>query len=633
MKLKDEMRILVAGGCLFGTALHAFSAEKSYVPPAPRLQVDIGEGSPDLQWWRDAQATKEERIGWWRDARFGMFIHWGAYSNIGSEWKGKFYPGYGEHIQRMAKIPCADYRREVVGSFNPEQFDADAWVRAAHAAGMRYLIITAKHHDGFAMYDSKASDYNIVDAAPYGKDPMKALKAACVKYGLKFGFYYSHAFDWGEENGAGNDWEYDNPGGDKHLFGGSNWYNEHPEMVPRYRKYVDEKAIPQVLELIENYDPDIMWFDTPHKLPPEEDLRILKAVWDANPGIVVNSRVVPSYENSPGPFGDYKSTGDRAVDFPTREGDWEAIPTTNESYGYSTRDFSHKTPGYLVRVLVKAAARGGNMLMNIGPRGDGTIDTVDLNILAGIGDWMDVNSESIHGTVRTTLPVQAWGESTRKGNLLYLHVFDWPQDGQLEVGGLVSKVKKAWLLSDPKQDALTMQCIDGKTVRVDVPRSAPDATDSVVVLDVDDAEQVSEQRLLSSKQPNMLRAFDAAAVGDGFKYGNGKALDNGVSEWKSESQKLTWPVYLLEGGTYAVEAEYSLKESAPVNSYCVQVGESKLTAVTKGAGTHRDVIFVKHELGRIEIPKGSTVIEIFPEGTPKEDLMKLRALHLTPIKD
>ncbi|MCH6259055.1 alpha-L-fucosidase [Puniceicoccaceae bacterium K14] len=625
------IRTMILLGCLAGATIGALSKAKPHVPAMPRLQVDIGEGSPDLQWWRDAQAIKEERMDWWREARFGCFIHWNASSVLGSEWNGKAYSGYAEHIQRMAKIPCDVYRREAAGNFDPENFDADEWVRAAREAGMRYLIITAKHHDGFAMYDSKVSDNNIVDASPFGKDPMKALKAACDKHNLKFGFYYSHAFDWGEPNGVGNDWEYDNPGGDKHLHGGGNWFDVHPEMVPRFRTYVDEKAIPQVQELIRNYDPDIMWFDTPHKLPPEENLRILQAVRTAKPSIVVNSRIVQDYENSPGPFGDYKSTGDRAVDFRAEEGDWETIPTTNESYGYSKHDLSHKTPDYLVQVLVKAAARGGNMLLNVGPRGDGMIDSIDLGILAGIGKWMDVNEASIRGTVRTTLPVQPWGESTRKGNLLYLHVFDWPSDGQLEVGGFEGAIEKAWLLSDSKKAALKHRRIDGKTVQVDVARSAQAAENSVVVLEVDDAENTSSERLLSAKQSNALRAFDAVAMGGEFRYGNGKALYNGVGGWKSDGQKLIWPVYLLESGTYTVEAEYSLKEGAPLNQYSVTVGEAKLTSTTKGAGAHRNIIYVKHKLGRIEILKGSNMIEISPEGKPDEDLMTLRALHLTPI--
>ena len=262
----------------------------------------------------------------------------------------------------MAKIPCEEYRREVAGKFNPTKFDADQWARLIHQAGMRYVIITAKHHDGFAVYDSNVSDFSIVKMSPYGRDPMVDLKAACDKYGLKFGFYYSHAFDWGEPNGPGNDWDYQNPGGDRHLHGGRNWYDKHPEMTPRIRKYIDGKSLPQVLELIAKYDPDIFWFDTPHKLPPEENLRILKAVRTAKPSIVINSRIVQGYDGWPGHFGDYASTGDRAVDFRKRDGDWETIPTTNESYGYNKSDHSHKTPEFLVRVMVKAAARGLSLI-------------------------------------------------------------------------------------------------------------------------------------------------------------------------------------------------------------------------------------------------------------------------------
>jgi alpha-L-fucosidase len=164
-------------------------------------------------------AERDARLGWWREARFGMFVHWGVYSSLSGTWNGRAYGGYGEHIQRMAKIPIPVYRKEVAGKFNPVDFNADEWIRLAKEAGMGYFIITAKHHDGFAMYDSRVSDYNIVQATPFARDPMKELRVACKKYGLKFGFYYSHAFDWGEANGPGNDWDYENPGGDRLLHG------------------------------------------------------------------------------------------------------------------------------------------------------------------------------------------------------------------------------------------------------------------------------------------------------------------------------------------------------------------------------------------------------------------------------
>ena len=598
---------------------------KPIIPPKPRLQMDIAEGSPDLQWSRDAKETREQRLGWWREARLGCFIHWNDASLLGGQWKGKTYEGYGEHIQRKAKIPCEEYRKEVAGKFNPTKFDADRWARLIQKAGMRYVIITAKHHDGFAVYDSDVSDFSIVKMSPYGRDPMVELKAACEKYGLKFGFYYSHAFDWGEPNGPGNDWDYQNPGGDKHLHGGRNWFDVHPEMTPRIRKYVDGKSLPQVLELITKYDPDIFWFDTPHKLPPEENLRILKAVRAAKPSIVVNSRVVQGYDGWPGHFGDYASTGDRAVDFRSRDGDWETIPTTNESYGYSKSDHSHKTPEFLVRVMVKAAARGGNMLLNIGPKGDGEIDAPDVEILSALGEWMDVNENSIRGTARTTLPVQAWGESTRKQNTFYLQVFDWPSDGTLELGGFLGTVHKAWLLSDKTQTALNHKRTDKMSVQFQVSAEAPDLASSVIVVEVDDAENVDSNRPISTSTDNMLRAFDGIAVGGRFRYGDGKALRNGASAWTRDGQAMTWPVYLAEPGKFKVVAEY--KPNKHSNKFIVEAGTEKISVTAKSGGKD----YIKHDLGTVNLASGTQMIKVQADGVPKGDLMELRALHLNPM--
>ena len=600
---------------------------KPIIPPEPRLQMDIAAGSPDLQWERDAKATRDQRLGWWREAKFGCFIHWNDASLLGSEWKGKHYGGYAEHIQRMAKIPCEEYRREVAGKFNPTKFDADQWVQLIKKAGMRYVIITAKHHDGFAVYDSDVSDFSIVKMSPYGRDPMADLKSACDKHGLKFGFYYSHAFDWGEPNGPGNDWDYQNPGGDRHLHGGRNWYDAHPEMVPRIRKYVDGKSLPQVLELIKKFDPDIFWFDTPHKLPPEENLRILKAVRAAKPSLVVNSRIVQGYDGWPGHFGDYASTGDRAVDFRSRDGDWETIPTTNESYGYSKSDHSHKTPEFLVRVMAKAAARGGNMLLNIGPKGDGEIDAPDVEILTGIGKWMDVNEVSIRGTDRTTLPVQAWGESTRKKNTFYLHVFNWPSDGTLELGGFLGTINKAWLLSDKNQTPLSHERTDEMTVQFRVSNDAPDLASSVIVVEVDDAENVDSNRPISITTDNMLRAFDGIAVGGRFRYGDGKASRNGASAWTRDGQAMTWPVYLSEPGKFKVIVEY--KPSKQSNKFIVEAGKEKISATAKSVGKRSR--YITHDLGTISLSAGPQVIKIQADGVPEGDLMELRALHLNPL--
>lgn len=643
MRMKNQLKsssipviyivlLLVFGGCNGTNKADKQIGHEAIFPPEPRLQMDIAAGSPDLQWWTDSKLTRDERLEDWRDARFGCFIHWGASSILGSNWKGKAYGGYGEHIQRMAKIPCEEYRREVAGNFNPTEFDADEWARVIKAAGMRYVIITAKHHDGFAMFDSDASDYNILDATPFGRDPMAELKAACDKNGLKFGFYYSHAFDWGEPNGSGNDWDYENPGGDKHLFASKStkWFDVHPEIAPRIRQYVDEKSIPQVVELVTKYDPDFLWFDTPHKLPPEENIRILKAARTAKPSIVINSRGVSGYDGMPDHFGDYESTGDRAVDFPTKAGDWEAIPTTNESYGYNATDDSHKTPEFLVRVLVKAVARGGNMLLNIGPKGDGVIDAIDVSILKGIGQWMDVNEESIRGANRTTLPVQAWGESTRKENMFYLQVFDWPSDGVLELGGFLGHVTKAWLLSDKSKTAISYERTDKMTVQFEVPTDAPDVASSVIVVEVDDAENVDAHRLISANQNNMLRAFDGIAEGGEFKYGNGKITNNGVSSWKNSEQSMTWPVYLNAAAKYNVVAEYKAYKQA--NEFTVEFGNSTLSGTAQtDLSKSRDGEYIMQELGVVNLAVGEQTIKMHTDSIPNGDLMELRALHLTPV--
>src|SRR5690242_3044662 len=241
-------------------------------------------------WWTASMRNHDKRMAWWREARFGCFMHWGVYSYAGGEWEGEPVKGYAEHLMRIKKIPLAVYKKEVVEKFDPVNFDADAWVRRIKAAGMRYLVITAKHHDGFAMYDSDVSGYNVVKATPWHHDPMKDLAAACRKYGLHFGFYYSQAFDWEDPDAAGNDWDYNNPGGDKHLFGGVHWFDLHPDMLERIKKYVDHKAIPQIRELIRKYHPDILWFDTPSKLPFSENLRILQEIRKIDTTVVVDGR-------------------------------------------------------------------------------------------------------------------------------------------------------------------------------------------------------------------------------------------------------------------------------------------------------------------------------------------------------
>ena len=578
-------------------------------------------------WWTESMKTHDSRIAWWRDAQFGCFIHWGVYSTSGGEWNGQPFRGYAEHLMRIKKIPRAEYVERVVSVFNPVNFDADQWAKLIKAAGMKYVIITAKHHDGFAMFPSAVTKYNIRDATPFKRDPMRELADACRRNGIRFGFYYSHAIDWEHPNGPGNDWDYPNPGGDKGLHGGTQWFDVHPELFPRIQSYVNEKAIPQILELIKNYRPDIFWFDTPSRLPLSENIRILKAVREADPNVVVNGRLARGRGYS---FGDYKNTGDRAAEIVPTEGDWETIPTTNESYGYHKHDASHKPVAHFIQLMAKAAARGGNVLMNIGPTGEGLIDARDETILRGIGAWLEINGSSIYGTERTPLPVQPWGESSRKGNKIYLHVFDWPRDGKLIVGGLKNEIANVYLLADPRKRPLRTRRFNDSDVTIRVPPTTADKADTVVVLEVQGDMNANPVRLLAGRnQPNVLRSFDGELHGTGLRFGDGKAARAYVFEWRDPKEWIGWQVRANETAEYEISVKYATGSKENVGSYAVSIGPHTLRkSIVPTANENESSTVI---LGRIKLAPGKHDISVKPIEIKGGELMRLFHVTLTPV--
>ena len=576
-------------------------------------------------WWTASMKNHDQRIAWWRDAKFGMFIHWGVYSLPGGEWKGKKVSGYAEHLMRKEKVSRAEYL-QLAHQFNPIKFNAEEWVKNAKAAGMKYMIITSKHHDGFAMYPSDISDFNIRKQTPFPRDPMAELSAACKKYGLKFGFYYSHAFDWEHPDAPGNDWEYKNPGGDLNLFGGREWYDLHPELLTKAKKYVDEKAIPQIQELIRKYHPDILWFDTPQKLPLSENIRILKAIRDIDNNVVVNGRLV-RFSNSN--FGDYKNTADRPAEFYPVTGDWEAIPTTNESYGYHKFDSSHKPVSHFIRLIASAASRGGNLLMNIGPKGDGTFDTKDVKILKGIGVWMDKNNESIYGSKASSLPLQSWGVSTLKGNKLYLHVFNWPADGKLYVGGLKSSINKIYLLADAEKQ-FTFSKPNATDLLINLPTKAIDTVNTVIVIELKNGLQTDSVRYVSTNIPvTRLLAYDATQRGKGFSFGDGKTDRYYVEGWKSKDQNLSWDFRTASPANFKLRIKYLAPAETAGGMYAVSLDENfSQQYVIDGA---KSTSVITKELGTVSLSPGIHKLNIAPLSFGKSELMKLLEVQLIPV--
>jgi len=401
-------------------------------------------------------ARQDPRLEWFRDAKFGLFIHWGLYAIPAGTWKGEEIPSIGEWIMHNARIPVAEYER-LAAQFNPTHFDAAQWVTLAREAGQKYLLITAKHHDGFCMYHSRVSPYNIVDATPFGRDPLKELADECQRQGLRFGFYYSQTQDWHHPDGDGNNWDYD-------------------ESAKDFDGYIERYVKPQVRELMTGYGPiAAVWFDTPRRISAQQSRELLDLVHELQPDCLVNGRLGNA-------LGDYAEAGDNRIPDGLVEADWETPATINDTWGYKSYDHNWKSVDDLIRKLVDIASKGGNYLLNVGPTAEGVIPAPSVERLRAMGAWLKVNGESVYATRPGPIQGLDWCRSTTSEGKVYLHVFDWPELGDIRVPDVGRPVTGAYLLADRERRSLPVQNVAGK-VYVHGPDQAPDPADSVVVVE------------------------------------------------------------------------------------------------------------------------------------------------------
>jgi alpha-L-fucosidase len=399
------------------------------------------------------EARGDPRLDWWRDAKFGLFIHWGLYAIPAGVWQGQEVPGIGEWIMQHARIPVHEYEPLAL-QFNPVHFDAAAWVSLAKAAGQKYLVITSKHHDGFCLFDSALSDYNIVDGTPFGRDPMQELAAECARQGIKFGFYYSQTQDWHHPDGDGNDWDYD-------------------ATKQNFDSYIRNYVAPHVRELLTNYGPiAVLWFDTPKGITREQSLFLLDLVHQIQPDCLVCGRLGNA-------LGDYASAGDNKIPGQAVDADWETPATINDTWGYKVNDHNWKSTTDLLRKLVDIVSKGGAYLLNVGPTAEGVIPQPSVERLLAMGEWLQANGEAIYGTRPGPIQGVDWLRTTIKPGRLYLHIFDWPAGGMLAIPGIEGR--QAYLLGDPQQRPLPLEVHDG-VLTIQGPAVAPDARDTVIVV-------------------------------------------------------------------------------------------------------------------------------------------------------
>lgn len=373
----------------------------------PLLSLTGCRESKTIDYLNESREDYEARMAWWKDARFGMFIHWGVYSVPAGIYKGKEVPGIGEWIMDRARIPVDEYE-QFARRFNPVKFDAEKWVKTAKNAGMKYIVITSKHHDGFCLWDSRVTDYDIVDFTPFGRDVLKELAEACRKEGIHLGFYYS-IMDWHHPDARG-------------------------ERFPEYR---ENYLKPQLKELLTHYgDIDILWFDGEwiDEWTEEQGKDLYNFVRNLNPDIIVNNRVgkgrkgMQGMNKGEGYTGDF-GTPEQGILDTISDFSWETCMTMNDTWGFKKNDHNWKSAETLIHNLIDIASKGGNYLLNVGPDSLGIIPPESVQRLREMGEWLKVNGEAIYGTLAYTRPAEGKNlkfTASKDGKTVYAIMTQWP---------------------------------------------------------------------------------------------------------------------------------------------------------------------------------------------------------------
>jgi alpha-L-fucosidase len=571
---------------------YATTALLLLAPLTSTLRADDGLSLP-----HDNSAQPDARLDWWRQARFGMSIHWGLYAVPAGAYDGKWIDGPGESIMNRGKIPVAAYAR-YAETFNPTNFSADEWVGIAKAAGMKYMVFTAKHHDGFGMYHSRVDGYNIYDATPFKRDPVRELAAAAARQSLKLGLYYSQAQDW------------------RHPGGGACGGHWDPAQDGDYDHYLAEKSIPQLKELLDNYNPAVLWFDTPIAMRPERTRQFLDLL-KTRPNLIFNNRLGNEVR------GDAETPEQTIPASGFIRHDWESCLTINDTGGYKSYDADFKSTKTLLRDLIDIVSKGGNCLLNVGPTADGIIPPPEAARLKEIGVWLAANGDAIYGTTHSPFGRQlAWGRCTQKPGKLYLSVFDWPRNGQLTVP-IFNQVTKAYLLAHPDR-LLTVHGGD-EGAKVTLPIKAPTPIAGVVVLEIDGPPAPIPPIIQQAADGELrLLAPDAGVHGSTLVL---EGVKPNLGMWTNPAEFPYWQAIIHRPGTFAPEINYAVPDDGSVVQ--LSAGDQAVSVPTPSTGDWHNYQTVKLPPLKIE-KSGPVTITVKATAKSRVAVMNLWTVTLTP---
>ncbi len=651
----ESLRILAAETCGVlpkkALALALLLSISAASLPAQESPASVPSGARISYATPKYDPASAETMKWWEDAKFGLFVHWGTYSPAGGMWSkdntfktwaenapGDRVPvkGYAEQIMRSAQIPISEYE-QLPSAFDWSKFNVQEFINLCFASGQHYIVITSKHHDGFAMWRSKVSKWNIGDATPYGRqsgrDPLKELADAChatktngSPWEIKMCFYHSHCLDWYEKDGV------------------SEGYKPHQDPTPEeFQNYLDRKVKPQVTELLTEYgDIGLLWFDVPRVLTADQVQQLKDLVHKLSPHTIIDGRIGRD-------MGNYSNTGDNGTVGVPVATPWETGSSVNESYGYKINASEYKTPDDIILKLIQVVAHGGNYLLNIGPKGDGTIPDKDQQILAEVGKWSRVNGEAIYGTRMTPFTgdyafMPDWGEFTQKGGNLYLLVTHWPKDGKVSVPLVQNKIKKVYFVADADKKSLpytrTKDANGNDTIVINVPNAPPQkvATAIAVVCEGDKLVLAPfKHRYDAAKKQIYLDAANFQAYASNVKAlslyydGEQKAIVNWRHGKGGGGPTVAWTYEVPEAGEYNLEIDYALNKRFAGLPVDVLIDHQKqLTFAT--ADTGGDSVCKKISVGTVRLEKGKQDIALDAgksDATKLFVMQQLKGVYLT----